>query len=125
VPRREDKGSAPNGHEEVEFGHPTCIGRNHGSSQSRAGRPSRPDCEIIPSSPATAWTRVLSPLWRRIHRIAVGVWRRSGHASSWVNELDEDPWRAPSIPVAEFSNPPEYEVRYAEIPGTDGVMGVV
>ena len=42
--------------------------------------------------------------------------------SSWVAELDSTPWLAPSIPFGELSAPPVYEVRYAELPDTNGVV---
>ena len=42
--------------------------------------------------------------------------------SSWVAELDSTPWLAPSIPFEELSAPPVYEVRYAELPDTNGVV---
>ena len=40
---------------------------------------------------------------------------------SWVNELRDRPWTAPSVPMPEMSNQPEYEVRQAVVPGTDRV----
>src|SRR5579863_9752050 len=39
----------------------------------------------------------------------------------WVNGLNTTPWQAPSIPYAEISDLPKYEIRTAEVPDTDGV----
>jgi hypothetical protein len=41
--------------------------------------------------------------------------------SSWVAALDATPWLAPSVPFEELSDRPRYEVRYAELPDTNGV----
>ena len=37
----------------------------------------------------------------------------------WIADLALTPWQAPSVPFAELSNQPEYEVRSAVVPGTD------
>ena len=37
-------------------------------------------------------------------------------ARSFIAELGDRPWRAPSVPIAEVSNQPEYEVRMASLP---------
>ncbi len=36
-------------------------------------------------------------------------------ARTFIAEIGDEPWRAPSIPVAELSNQPEYEVREAAL----------
>lgn len=36
-------------------------------------------------------------------------------ARTFVVELVDAPWRAPSVPIAELSNQPEYEVRVAAL----------
>ena len=40
-------------------------------------------------------------------------------ARSFIAEIGDEPWRSPSIPLAELSNQPEYDVREAalEVPG--------
>ena len=40
---------------------------------------------------------------------------------SWINELSDRPWTAPSEPVPEMSNQPEYEIRQAVVPGTERI----
>ncbi len=44
-------------------------------------------------------------------------------ARTFIAEIGDEPWRAPSIPVAELSNQPEYEVREAalEVPDEQDV----
>jgi len=37
-------------------------------------------------------------------------------ARTFVAEIGDVPWRAPSVPIAELSNQPEYEVRSAMLP---------
>ena len=39
-------------------------------------------------------------------------------ARSFIAEIGDEPWRAPSVPLAELSNQPEYEVRTASLPVT-------
>ena len=39
----------------------------------------------------------------------------------WVQGLDAKPFQAPSTPFPELSSLPEYELRTAEIPGSDGI----
>jgi hypothetical protein len=39
-----------------------------------------------------------------------------------VAELDSTAWLAPNVPFEELSDPPRYEVRYAEPPDTNGVV---
>jgi hypothetical protein len=41
---------------------------------------------------------------------------------SWVQALGTAPWQAPSVPMPEFSDPPYYELRSADVPGTNGVQ---
>ena len=36
-------------------------------------------------------------------------------ARTFIAELGDWPWRAPSVPIAELSNQPEYEVRTAAL----------
>ena len=36
-------------------------------------------------------------------------------ARTFIAELGDEPWRAPSVPIAELSNQPEYEVRVAAV----------
>jgi hypothetical protein len=36
-------------------------------------------------------------------------------ARTFIAELGDRPWRAPSVPIAEVSNQPEYEVRTAAL----------
>ena len=36
-------------------------------------------------------------------------------ARTFIAELGDRPWRAPSVPIAELSNQPEYEVRTASL----------
>lgn len=46
----------------------------------------------------------------------------SGESSAYgVEGLGSAPWQAPSTPFLELSDPPEYEVRVAEVPGSGGV----
>ena len=35
---------------------------------------------------------------------------------SWINEMIDAPWLAPSIPLPDISNQPVYEVRQAVVP---------
>lgn len=44
-------------------------------------------------------------------------------ARSFIAELGDRPWRAPSVPVPEMSNQPEYEIRTASLP-VDGERNV-
>ena len=37
-------------------------------------------------------------------------------ARTFIAELGDRPWLAPSVPIAELSNQPEYEVRTATLP---------
>jgi hypothetical protein len=37
-------------------------------------------------------------------------------ARTFIAELGDVPWRAPSVPIAQLSNQPEYELRTAELP---------
>ncbi len=37
-------------------------------------------------------------------------------ARTFIVEIGDVPWRAPSVPIAELSNQPEYEVRTAHLP---------
>ncbi len=46
------------------------------------------------------------------------MWRL---VNRWVAELDQAPWRAPSTPFPELSQPPHFEYRTAEITGSDGI----
>ncbi len=41
---------------------------------------------------------------------------------TWIAELTDRSYQAPSIPVPEFSRQPESEIRYAELPETGGVV---
>lgn len=43
-----------------------------------------------------------SPVARRVARL-------------FIAELGDQPWKAPSVPIAELSNQPEYEVRTATL----------
>jgi len=36
-------------------------------------------------------------------------------ARTFIAELGDEPWHAPSVPIAELSNQPEYEVRVAAV----------
>ena len=36
-------------------------------------------------------------------------------ARTFIAELGDEPWRAPSVPLADLSNQPEYEVRKASL----------
>lgn len=36
-------------------------------------------------------------------------------ARTFIAELGDRPWRAPSVPIAELSNQPEFEVRTASL----------
>lgn len=40
----------------------------------------------------------------------------------WLATVGVEPWQAPSIPLAELSSQPEYEVRTATVPGSGGVV---
>ena len=40
-------------------------------------------------------------------------------ARTFIAELGDEPWTAPSVPIAELSNQPEYEVRSASLPVAD------
>ncbi len=37
-------------------------------------------------------------------------------ARSFMAEVGDEPWRAPSVPVDRLSDQPVYEMRYAELP---------
>lgn len=37
-------------------------------------------------------------------------------ARTFIVEIGDVPWRAPSVPIAELSNQPEFEVRTAHLP---------
>jgi hypothetical protein len=37
-------------------------------------------------------------------------------ARAFIAELGDRPWRAPSVPIAELSHQPEYELRSASLP---------
>ena len=39
----------------------------------------------------------------------------------WIERLELSPWQAPSTPFPELSDLPQYEVRVAEVPNSDGV----
>ncbi|MHB8290083.1 MAG: hypothetical protein ACYDEY_12765 [Acidimicrobiales bacterium] len=39
----------------------------------------------------------------------------------WIEGLAWAPWQAPSTPFPELSDLPNYEVRIAEVPNSDGV----
>jgi hypothetical protein len=45
-------------------------------------------------------------------------------ARTFIAELGDQPWRAPSVPIAELSSQPEYEVRSAVLE-VDGEPDVV
>ena len=36
-------------------------------------------------------------------------------ARTFIAEIGDQPWRAPSVPIAELSNQPEYELRTAAL----------
>jgi hypothetical protein len=40
---------------------------------------------------------------------------------TWIAEIGDAPFSAPSVPVPEMSDQPVYEVRYAEPPDAQGV----
>ncbi len=44
-------------------------------------------------------------------------------ARTFIVEIGDEPWRAPSVPIAELSNQPEYEMRTVALPvaGEDDV----
>ena len=44
-------------------------------------------------------------------------------AHAFIVQIGDEPWRAPSVPIAELSNQPEYEIRTVELPvaGEDDV----
>jgi hypothetical protein len=37
-------------------------------------------------------------------------------ARTFIAEIGDEPWRAPSVPLPDLSNQPEYEVRKASLP---------
>jgi hypothetical protein len=39
----------------------------------------------------------------------------------FIAEIGDEPWRAPSVPIAELSNQPEYEVRAAALDPPGGL----
>ena len=39
----------------------------------------------------------------------------------WIAGLADAPWQAPSVPFPELSDPPTFEIRFAEVPDTGGV----
>jgi hypothetical protein len=54
------------------------------------------------------WATTASPsdeVWERVHL--------------WIVGLDERPWRAPSVPDEDRSDRPNYEVRRAQVDGTN------
>lgn len=56
--------------------------------------------------------------WARRENPPYATWR---NVNEWVQSLADAPWRAPSVPFPELSDPPIYEYRTAVVPGTDGV----
>ena len=44
-------------------------------------------------------------------------------ARSFIAELGDEPWRFPSVPIAELSDQPSYEVRTAILP-VDGALEI-
>ena len=56
--------------------------------------------------------------WARREDPPYSTWRL---VSEWIAALDSAPWQAPSVPFPELSDPPDYEVRTAEIPDSGGV----
>ena len=61
--------------------------------------------------------RDLSPYHEWIKREAPSQAARSV-ARSFIAEIGDEPWRAPSVPIAELSNQPEYEMRTVALPVT-------
>ncbi len=47
--------------------------------------------------------------------------RARSAARTFIAELGDEPWRAPSVPIGELSNQPEYEVRAALLTGNGGL----
>ncbi len=43
-------------------------------------------------------------------------------ARTFIAELGDEPWRAPSVPIGELSNQPEYEVRTALLTDDGGLQ---
>lgn len=43
-------------------------------------------------------------------------------ARTFIAELGDRPWRAPSVPIAELSHQPEYEVRTAALRSRENKM---
>lgn len=41
-------------------------------------------------------------------------------ARTFIVEIGDEPWRAPSVPIAELSNQPEYEIRTVALPVAGG-----
>jgi|SRR5271170_8144498 len=87
----------------------------------RAGEPVRcraDQCGAVPGSdPAIDW---VVPL-RDVSEYHVWIERESPSLSArsvtrtFIAELGDQPWRAPSVPIAELSSQPQYEVRTAAL----------
>jgi hypothetical protein len=56
--------------------------------------------------------------WGRHDDPPYSIWRI---VSLWVEGLGSGPWQAPSAPFPELSALPDYEVRVAEVPESNGV----
>ena len=56
--------------------------------------------------------------WGRREDPAYSTWQV---VNLWVERLASSPWQAPSVPFPELCDPPNYEVRVAEVPDSGGV----
>ena len=56
--------------------------------------------------------------WGRRENPPYSTWRI---VNLWVDDLDSAPWQAPSTPFPELSDLPNYEIRIAEVPDSNGV----
>lgn len=56
--------------------------------------------------------------WERREDPTYSTWQV---VNLWVEGLSSAPWQAPSTPFAELSDLPNYEVRIAEVPNSDGI----
>ena len=116
------RGTAPAGRSPtLHFGRPWKS-----RSPAPTPRPRRGRCHAKSSSPRRlTWIVALREIdefgkWIDRERPSRPAWSA---ARTFIAEIGDEPWRAPSVPIDELSNQPEYEVRVAavEVIGEDVV----
>lgn len=90
--------------------HPTCCSR---ASESRQGHGLRPALEVQSTKVLTRQPLGTQPLTTTGLHPLVDAQQVARH---FLAEIGDEPWRYPSVPIAELSNQPEYEVRQAALP---------